>query len=50
MEIVDNILKKVEESDIVNGQVVIPEGVSIIGILAFQKLDKMTSVIFPKDD
>ncbi len=48
MEIVDNILKKVEESDIVNGQVVIPEGVSIIGILAFQKLDKMTSVILPK--
>lgn len=48
MEIVGNILKTVEESDIVNGQVVIPEGVSIIGILAFQKLDKITSVVFPK--
>lgn len=48
MKVKNNILIKVENSDIKNGQFVFPEGISSIGNSAFYQCSDLISIIIPK--
>jgi len=48
MEIINGLLKSIEDTDIVHGKVVIPEGVTTILENAFTKDYRIKSIICPK--
>lgn len=47
MELVDNVLKKVTDEDIIDGTFIIPDGITIIEQKAFKDCESLVSIIIP---